>query len=207
MQQARGFIFGCANRVTLISWEAEHTEQQIGQAFYRQKPRCQHITYGLQSDWLQHYLYHISTSGDKRDPDVCSDLFLEKPQFCNFYGKFRCLCSSRKPHTVSFSRYHPSLFCKFHMSRDGGENFIGLFLQKKRVHVDRHTSRLRERAAESRSRGSFNYFNEAFLPGFLWPIIFVCLVHCPNLLYLRILPGVHTPPLLAKMDCTEKAHG
>ena len=37
MQHARGFIVGCANRVTLISWEAEHPEQQIGQAFYRQK--------------------------------------------------------------------------------------------------------------------------------------------------------------------------
>ena len=37
MQHARGFIIGCANRVTLISWEAEHTKQQIGQAFYMQK--------------------------------------------------------------------------------------------------------------------------------------------------------------------------
>ena len=37
MQHARGFIDGCANWVTLISWEAEHPEQQIGQAFYRQK--------------------------------------------------------------------------------------------------------------------------------------------------------------------------
>ena len=37
MQHARGFIVGCTNRVTLISWEAEHPEQQIGQAFYRQK--------------------------------------------------------------------------------------------------------------------------------------------------------------------------
>ena len=37
MQHPRGFIVGCANRVTLISWEAEHTEQQIGRAFYRQK--------------------------------------------------------------------------------------------------------------------------------------------------------------------------
>ena len=37
MQHARRFIVGCANQVTLISWEAEHTEQQIGQAFYRQK--------------------------------------------------------------------------------------------------------------------------------------------------------------------------
>ena len=33
MQRARGFIDGCANRVTLISWEAEHTEQQIEQVF------------------------------------------------------------------------------------------------------------------------------------------------------------------------------
>ena len=37
MQHARGFIDGCANRVTLISWEAEHTEQQIGQAFMGKK--------------------------------------------------------------------------------------------------------------------------------------------------------------------------
>ena len=50
MQHARGFI----RRVTLISWEAEHTEQQIGRAFYMQKkkPYYQHITYGLQGDWL-----------------------------------------------------------------------------------------------------------------------------------------------------------
>ena len=54
MQHARGFIVGCANRVTLISWEAEHPEQQIGQAFYMQKKKTyyQHITYRLQSDWL-----------------------------------------------------------------------------------------------------------------------------------------------------------
>ena len=53
MQHARGFIVGCTNRVTLISWEAEHAEQQIGQAFYMQKKTYyQHITYGLQSDWL-----------------------------------------------------------------------------------------------------------------------------------------------------------
>ena len=39
----------------LISWEAEHPEQQIGQAFYMQKKKktyYQHITYRLQSDWL-----------------------------------------------------------------------------------------------------------------------------------------------------------
>ena len=37
MQHARGFIVGCPNRVTLISWEAEHPEQQIGQAFIGKK--------------------------------------------------------------------------------------------------------------------------------------------------------------------------
>ena len=52
MQHARGFIVGCANRVTLISWEAEHPEQQIGQAFIGKKQHYQHVTYGLQSDWL-----------------------------------------------------------------------------------------------------------------------------------------------------------
>ena len=36
MQHARGFIDGCA-RVTLISWGAEHSAQQIGRAFYMQK--------------------------------------------------------------------------------------------------------------------------------------------------------------------------
>ena len=53
MQHTRGFIVGCTNRVTLISWEAEHPEQQIGQAFMgKKKPHYQHITYGLQSYWL-----------------------------------------------------------------------------------------------------------------------------------------------------------
>ena len=53
MQHARGFIVGCTNRVTLISWEAEHPEQQIGQTFINKKPHYQHVTYGLQSDGLQ----------------------------------------------------------------------------------------------------------------------------------------------------------
>ena len=38
--------------VTLISWEAEHSEQQIGQAFIGKKPHYQYVTYALQSDWL-----------------------------------------------------------------------------------------------------------------------------------------------------------
>ena len=49
--------------MTLISWEAEHTEQQIGQAFIDRKPYYQHITYRLQSDGYmfakQSYCYKL----------------------------------------------------------------------------------------------------------------------------------------------------
>ena len=33
-------------------------------------------------------------------------------------------------------------------------------------------------------------FYGAFLPSFLWPLILICLVHSPSLVYLRILPCV-----------------
>ena len=47
------------------------------------------------------------------------------------------------------------------------------------------------RVTESHPRGSFNYFYGTFLLDFLWPIILVCLVPSPCLIYLRILPYVH----------------
>ena len=49
-----------------------------------------------------------------------------------------------------------------------------------------------------------NYFNGAFLLGFLWPIILICLVPRPYVAYLRILAYAHTR-LLTKMDFTQKA--
>ena len=58
--------------------------------------------------------------------------------------------------------------------------------EKSIVCVERHTGRFRKRVAES--HGSLNYFYEVFLLGFLWPIILVCLVLSPYLVYLRILP-------------------
>ena len=60
--------------------------------------------------------------------------------------------------------------------------------------------------AESCPCGGLNHFYGAFLPGFLWPIILICLVHSPYLVYLRILPGMHTH-LLVKVDPTKKASG
>ena len=63
MQHARGFIVGCANRVTLISWEAEHTEQQIGQAFIGKNHIISMLhmsykvigyTFAKQSYWYKH---------------------------------------------------------------------------------------------------------------------------------------------------------
>lgn len=44
----------------------------------------------------------------------------------------------------------------------------------------------------------------ALLPGFLWPIVLLCLVLSLYLVYLRVLPCVH---LLAKMDSREEAYG
>ena len=51
---------------------------------------------------------------------------------------------------------------------------------KSTVRVDKHTGGLRP-------RGSLNPFYGAFLSGFRWPIIWLCLVLRPRLVYLRVL--------------------
>ena len=58
------------------------------------------------------------------------------------------------------------------------------------------------RVPELRPQGSLYRLCGAFLLGFLWPIIMICLVRSPYLVHLRILLCVHTH-LLAKMDPTE----
>ena len=63
-----------------------------------------------------------------------------------------------------------------------------------------------ERVTESHPPGSLNYFFGVFLPGFLQLIIFICLVHSPYFVYLRILPYVCTH-LSVKLDSTTKASG
>ena len=82
--------------VTLISREAEHTEQQIGQAFYRQKPFYQHITYGLQSDWL-----HVFQSNpiDTNFAGFCLNL----KQFY-WYKRRWLLFKLRRPRAFQLSR-------------------------------------------------------------------------------------------------------
>ena len=40
--------------------------------------------------------------------------------------------------------------------------------------------------------GSLNHLYGALLPGFLWPVILLCLVLSPYLVYLRVLPCVRT---------------
>ena len=72
--------------------------------------------------------------------------------------------------------------------------------------VDRHTSRLRQRIPELRLSGSLNHLYGAFLLVFLWSVILICLVHCPYLVYLSILPCVNTH-LLAKMDPNANVSG
>ena len=54
---------------------------------------------------------------------------------------------------------------------------------------------------ELSSRGSFSHFYGAFLPGFLWPVILLCLVPSLYLVYFRNLLWGHAQ-LLAKLDST-----
>ena len=55
-------------------------------------------------------------------------------------------------------------------------------------------------------RGGLNPFYGAFILGFLWPVILLCLILSPYLVYLRVLPCVHMY-LLAKMDSSDEAYG
>ena len=64
------------------------------------------------------------------------------------------------------------------------------FSQRWEVQVDRHTGRPREK--ETRPRGCLIHFCGALLPGSSRPIILLCLVLSPCLVYLRGLPCVHT---------------
>ena len=75
-------------------------------------------------------------------------------------------------------------------------------LEGKRVCVGRHTGRLWDLCPHS----GLNCLHGAFLLGFLWPIILICLVLSLYLAYLRVLLWVHVY-LLAKMDSSEESYG
>jgi len=85
-------------------------------------------------------------------------------------------------------------------SSETTEVFIGR--KKSKVLVDRHMGRL----IESCPHGGLNHSCGAFLSGFLWPIILICLVLSPYLANLRILPCVHVH-LSAKTDSRGEAWG
>ena len=65
-----------------------------------------------------------------------------------------------------------------------------VFVKRKKspVCMDRHTGRLRGTVPELHPCGILNHLYETFLLVFLWPVILICLVHSPYLVYLRILP-------------------
>ena len=54
--------------------------------------------------------------------------------------------------------------------------------------------------------GGLNPLYRAFLLGLFWPIILLCLILSPDLVYLSILPHMHMY-LLAKMDSREETYG
>ena len=75
---------------------------------------------------------------------------------------------------------------------------------RKRMLVDRHRDGLRESCPSGIN--SLKHFSGAFLSGFLWPIILICLVQSPDLVYLRILECMPTH-LLDMMDSTKEPYG
>ena len=52
MQHARGFIVGCANGWLWSPGRQSTPNSKLGKLFICKKTYYQHITYGLQSDWL-----------------------------------------------------------------------------------------------------------------------------------------------------------
>ena len=73
--------------------------------------------------------------------------------------------------------------------------------EKMSVCIDSRSDSRRERITEWCPCGSLNYFYGAFLLSFLWPIILICLIRGPYLVYQRIHSSVHTH-LLAKVEFT-----
>ena len=93
----------------------------------------------------------------------------------------------------------------FHMEIESSEaSKVFITRSKSTVHVDRYTGRLRDRFAELRPGGGLNHFYAACLPGFLWPIILLCLVLSLHLVCLRVLQCVRAH-LLTKMDSSKEA--
>ena len=84
-----------------------------------------------------------------------------------------------RPWTVSCVERH------FHIEMESSEASV-VFIRRKTVPVARHTGGPRE----SCPCGSLNHFYAAFLPGFLQPIILLCPVLSPYLIFLRVPPDV-----------------
>ena len=90
-------------------------------SFYRQKPHYQHITYGLQSNWLQHHPYHISTQVIRgTQMFVLTRSWKNHKLFCNSYGKTHKLFVQFSETSHRLLCHHPSLPCKFPTGRDWG---------------------------------------------------------------------------------------
>ena len=84
----------------------------------------------------------------------------------------------------------------------GEESKAFISRNKNTLGVDRCTSGLRELY----NHGILNHLYGAFLPGFLWPIILLCLVLNPYLASFRVCPCVHMH-LSARMDSGEEVYG
>ena len=123
MPHARAFIVGCATG-WLWSPGRQSTPTANLASFYRQKPHYQHIIYGLQSDWLQHHPYHVSTQVIRgTQMFVLTRSWKNHKLFCNSYGKTHKLFVQFSETSHRLLCHHPSLSCKFHKGRGWGGGF------------------------------------------------------------------------------------
>ena len=83
-----------------------------------------------------------------------------------------------------------------------------VFIKRKNntVPMDRHMGRIRGIVPELPPHGTLNHWYGPCLLDFLWPIILICLIPSPHLVYISNFPRV-CMHLLAKMDSTAKAYG
>ena len=89
----------------------------------------------------------------------------------------------------------PFSFAEKNFTKRESNKTSRVFIQRENVQymwLDTQADSGRERVTESHPHGSLNCFYWASLLGFLQPIILICLVHSPYLIYLRVLPHIST---------------
>ena len=107
----------------------------------------------------------------------------------------RWILATRPPGTVASDKALAHQLCRIKFLQRESRETSTVFIRRKKeymwIHTHTHTHTHVGSENESHPHGSWNHFYGAYLPGFIWPIISLCLVLSLKLVYLRVLPCVH----------------